>query len=187
MKKIIAVNGSPHLNGNTNAMLEVAKKIAEKKGFVFEIIQLATNKIKPCVACGLCKTKLTCSIQDDEMIDLYDKFINADGLILASPTYMGSVSAQIKAWMDRSVALRRNNFLLRDKLGVALAIGGSRNGGQELVLHQLHAFMHIHGMLVLGDDNHFGGTALAPFAEDDFGKQTVIDTVNKLCRLLNKF
>lgn len=186
MSKIIAINGSPHANGNTSAMLDFAFSIAEKKGIETEKINLSEFKIKPCLACGICKTGLTCAIKDDGMINLYDKFIEADAIILASPTYMGSMTAQIKAWMDRSVALRRNGFLLRDKLGAALAVGGSRNGGQELVLTQLHGFMHIHGMLIVGDDNHFGGIVHAPFAEDDFGKQTVTDTIEKVCRILAK-
>lgn len=184
MKKILAINGSPHAQGNTSAMLDLAFEIAKKNGFETERINLSEFKIKPCLACGLCKKELTCAIRDDGMIELYTKFIEADAIILASPTYMGSVSAQIKAWMDRSVALRRNGFLLRDKLGVAFAVGGSRNGGQELVLNQLQAFLHIHGMIVVGDDNHFGGIAHAPFHADEIGQKTVIDTINKICRLL---
>ena len=186
MKKIVAVVGSPRLKGNTDAMVDLAFEIAEKNGFETEKISLVEHKIKPCIACGLCKTGLTCSIKDDGMIELYDTFKSADAIIWVSPTYMGSISAQIKAIMDRTVALRRNGFLLKDKFSAAFAVGGSRNGGQELVINQIHAFMHIHGMIPVGDDSHFGGIAHAPFEEDEVGRETVIQTTEKLCRVLNK-
>lgn len=186
MKKIVAIMGSPHAKGNTNAMVDLAFEEAKKHGFETVKISLAEYKIKPCIACGLCKTGLTCSIKDDAMIELYETLTSADAIIWASPTYMGNVSSQIKAIMDRTIALRRNGFLLKDKLSAAFAVGGSRNGGQELVTSQIQAFMHIHGMIPVGDDNHFGGIAIAPFDEDEMGKTTVIQTTEKLCRLLNK-
>lgn len=186
MKKIVAVVGSPHLQGNTNAMVDLAFEVAEKYGFETVKISLSEHKIKPCIACGLCKTGLTCSIKDDGMIELYNTFTSADAIIWASPTYMGCISAQIKAIMDRTVALRRNDFLLKDKLSAAFAVGGSRNGGQEFAVSQMQAFMHIHGMIPVGDDNHFGGIAHAPFDQDEVGKDTVVQTTEKLCRLLKK-
>lgn len=186
MKKIVAVVGSPHLKGNTNAMVDLAFEIFQKHGFETTKISLAEYKIKPCIACGLCKTGLTCSIKDDGMINLYETFSSADAIIWASPTYMGNVSAQIKAILDRTIALRRNGFLLKDKFSAAFAVGGSRNGGQEFVVNQLQAYMHIHGMIPLGDDNHFGGIAYAPFSEDQTGQETVIQTAEKICRMLNK-
>lgn len=186
MKRILAIVGSPHSKGNTNAMVDLAFETFQKYGFKTEKISLAERKIKSCIACGLCKTALTCSIKDDDMIALYDSFRSADAIIWASPTYMGSMSSQIKALMDRTVALRRNGFLLKDKFSAALAVGGSRNGGQELVIGQLQAFMHIHGMIPVGDDNHFGGIAHAPLGQDEVGKETVTQTAEKICRILQK-
>lgn len=184
-KKIVAIIGSPRLKGESGAMVDLA--FAEfPQDYELKKISLAEFKIKPCIACGLCKKELTCSIQDDGMIGLYNDLIQADALIFASPTYMGGMSAQMKAFVDRTVALRRNGFLLKDKLGAVLAVGGSRNGGQELVITQLHAFLHIHGMLPVGDDNHFGATVHAPLEKDEFGKETIVQTARKLVRLLAK-
>lgn len=184
MKKIVAVVGSPHLEGNTNAMVDLAIQTA--KAFSVEItkISLGETPVKPCIACGLCKKQLTCSIQDDQMIHFFELLKNADGIIFASPTYMGGISAQLKAFLDRTVALRRNNFLLKNKFGCAFAVGGSRNGGQEFVISQIQNVMHIQGMLPVGDDNHFGGIAHAPFQADQIGQETVIQATQKLCRLL---
>jgi len=110
----------------------------------------------------------------------------ADGIIVASPVYFGSISAQLKAVFDRTIPLRRQGFKLKDKVGCAIAVGGARNGGQEKALESVHAWMHIHGMIVVGDDAHFGGIAVRPAAEDRIGRKTVVASANKLCDLLER-
>ena len=120
------------------------------------------------------------------MEEIRPKLAQADAIIVSSPVYFGTISSQIKALFDRTLPLRRNNFQLKDKIGAAIAIGRSRNGGQEYTIQAIHAWMHIHGMIVVGDNNHFGGAIMAPFKEDEIGKQTVDDTIDKVCDLLNK-
>ena len=110
----------------------------------------------------------------------------ADGIIIASPVYFGSVTAQLKAVFDRTIPLRRQGFRLKNKVGCAISVGGSRNGGQEKTLETVHTWMHIHGMIVVGDDSHFGGIAVRPAAEDRIGRKTVVATANKLCDLLER-
>ena len=110
----------------------------------------------------------------------------ADGIIVASPVYFGSITAQLKALFDRTIPLRRRGSLLKNKAGCALSVGGSRNGGQEKTLETVHAWMHIHGMIVVGDDAHFGGIAVRPAAEDRIGRKTVVASANKLCDLLER-
>lgn len=186
MKKVIAIVGSPRPKGETNAMVDLAFETLRSLGIECQKIALSEYKIKPCIACGLCKQSLTCSIKDDGMVDLYNDLIKADALIFATPTYMGGMSAQLKALLDRSVALRRNGFLWKDKFAAVLAVGGSRNGGQELAIAQVQAFMHVQGMLPVGDDSHFGGIVQAPLLEDKLGQETVIKTAQKLARLILK-
>jgi len=118
------------------------------------------------------------------MNDINKELDKANAIVFVSPVYMGSMTGQMKTLIDRTVGLRRNNMRLRDKLGAVLAVGGSRNGGQELTIIDIMAAMHIHGMVVIGDDAHFGGTAHEPFENDEFGKTTVKTTMEKLNRLL---
>ena len=118
------------------------------------------------------------------MEKVYEKMREADGIIVASPVYMGNYPAQLKALFDRSVLLRRKNFALKNKVGAALSVGGSRNGGQEKTIQSIHDWMHIHGMIIVGDDAHFGGIAWNPVEEDAVGMQTVRDTAAKLCDAL---
>jgi multimeric flavodoxin WrbA len=83
------------------------------------------------------------------------------GVLMASPVYMGIVSTPLKALFERMVAFRRGGFPLRNKVGGAIAVGGGRNTGFELILQQLLLFMVSQGMIVVGDGKpgeHWGGT-----------------------------
>jgi len=157
--------------------------IAGKRGFDTEMILLSGTEVEPCNDCGVCKKKKECPI-DDDMQRIYPVLESADGIIVTSPVYFGSPTAQLKALFDRSILLRRNGFLLRNKIGGALAVGGSRNGGQEFTLQVIHLWMHIHGMIVIADGSHFGGTLHKPVESDTDGMKTAQDTVTKLCDTL---
>ncbi|MBU4491890.1 MAG: flavodoxin family protein, partial [Euryarchaeota archaeon] len=133
-----------------------------------------------------CRTKKECPI-DDDMAEIYEKLETSDAFIASSPVFFGCVSAQLKALFDRTILLRRNGFLLKGKVGGAVAVGGSRNGGQEFTIQAIHAWMHIHGMLVVGDNAHFGGILVKPVESDDVGLKTVKDTVNMICETLERF
>jgi len=184
--KILGISGSPVKAGNNEKAIDYALKKAKENGFETEKITLAKQDLKGCIACNQCKKqKGTCSIKD-VMEDIRPKLIEADAIIISSPVYFGSLSSQTKALFDRTLTLRRDNFKLKNKIGAAIAIGRSRNGGQEFTIQAIHNSMHIHGMIVVGDNNHFGGAVVTPFEQDDIGKQTVDDMVDKVCNILNK-
>ena len=181
--KIIGISGSPHKTGNNNRLIDRSLAIAKSRGFDVDKITLAGIDIFPCTDCGICRREKSCQI-DDNMTEIYDKLESADGILISSPVYFGTLSGQLKCLFDRSVMLRRNGFLLKDKIGAALAVGGSRNGGQEYTIWSIHAWMHIHGMIVVGDNSHFGGIAVKDVDSDEEGLKTVDDTANKLCDTL---
>ncbi len=184
--KILGISGSPVKNGNNEKAIDYALQKAKEKGFEIKKITLAKQDIKSCIACDTCKKeKGKCSIKD-AMETIRPKLTEADATIVSSPVYFGSLSSQLKSLFDRTLTLRRDNFKLKDKIGAAIAIGRTRNGGQEFTIQAIHSWMHIHGMIVVGDNNHFGGIIVTPFEEDDVGKKTVNDTVEKVCGLLNK-
>ncbi len=183
---ILGVSGSPVKDGNNENAIDYALKRAKEKGFETEKVTLAKQDLKGCIACDACKEqKGKCSIKDS-MEAIRPKLTAADAIIVSSPVYFGSLSAQLKAMFDRTLTLRRDNFKLKDKIGAAIAIGRSRNGGQESTIQAIHSWMHIHGMIVVGDNNHFGGAVVVPFEEDKVGKKTVDDTIGKVCDLLKK-
>lgn len=184
--KITGISGSPNIAGNNEKIIEIALEIAKEKGFKTDKIFLSKLKVSPCDDCGACRKGKICPI-DDDMAHIYEKLEASDAIIVSSPVYFGSVTAQIKALFDRSILLRRNGFLLKGKVGGAIAVGGSRNGGQEFTIQAIHSWMHIHGMLVVGDMSHFGGIALKPVGSDEVGLKTVKDTVNMMCETLKRF
>ncbi|RNI11812.1 flavodoxin family protein [Methanohalophilus sp. RSK] len=181
--KILGISGSPKKNGNSEQMINRVLTMAEKRGFTPEKVFLSEMEVKPCIACGNCRESEECPINDD-MEKIYPELDEADAIIVASPVYFGSPTAQLKALFDRSVLLRRHNFKLSNKIGAGIAIGGSRNGGQEKTIQVIQDWMHIHGMVVVGDGGHFGGIVKKPFREDETGTKTLDDTIEKVCDLL---
>jgi multimeric flavodoxin WrbA len=167
---VVGVCGSPKKGGNTEFLLGEALAVAGERGFDTQRLLISEMKVDFCNDCGDCSKGRPCPKEDDAAAIL-SSLERADGIIIASPVYFGSVTAQLKAVFDRTIPLRRQ---------------GSRNGGQEKTLETVHAWMHIHGMIVVGDDSHFGGIAVRPAAEDRIGRKTVVASANKLCDLLER-
>ncbi len=164
MIKIIGVSASARKNKSTHFLLTQgldAVREASGNRIATELIDLAALKINGCIACDACKQKGVMCSQRDDFQTLIPKLADdaVAGIILATPVYMGSMTSQAKAFWDRTVLFRRNGFLFKNRLGGAIAVGGSRNGGQELTLQGVHAAMMIHGMIIVGDGAHFGGAA----------------------------
>jgi multimeric flavodoxin WrbA len=182
--KIVGISGSSVKDGNNEKIIEFVLQTAKKHKCQTEKILLSQYDIKPCINCGFCRKEKGCSIKDD-LIKALPILESADAIVVSSPVYFGTVTAQLKALFDRTIILRRNGFLLKNKIGAAIAVGGSRNGGQEITIQAIHAWMHIQGIIVVGDNSHFGGIVQAPFEKDDIGKKTVEDTINKVCETLS--
>ncbi|MFH1433104.1 MAG: flavodoxin family protein [archaeon] len=173
--KIIGFVGSPR-DGNTKKLTEIALKEAESMGAETELVHIGRMKIAPCKACDACKKTGECIIKDD-FREAEKALESADGIIFASPVYFGGTSAQLKAFMDRTRALRRRGAL-KDKVGGAIAVGATRNGGQETTIQQIHNFFLIQEMIVVSDEKtaHYGGTGHAgppgAIESDEFGLET---------------
>ncbi len=162
--KILGVSASARKNKSTHFLLaQCLDAIKEASGnrFATELIDLAPLKINGCIACDACKKKGVMCAQRDDFQGLIPKLADTAvaGIILATPVYMGSMTSQGKAFLDRTVLFRRNGFMFKNRLGGAIAVGGSRNGGQERTIQGVHAAMMIHGMIIVGDGEHFGGAA----------------------------
>ncbi len=197
--KIIGINCSPKKSRNTYRALESAiRGINEKEPKIeTEIIELAGKEINGCIDCGFCKKNFGCS-QKDDFVEIMEKLKSEDlsGIIIASPVYLGSMTSQCKALIDRMVVLRRNGFILKNIIGGALATGGSRNGGQELTIQAIHASMLIQDMIIVSDGcdtAHFGGTVWSRAGNGDFDDEAGYNICQNLgkriaetCMLVNK-
>ena len=185
--KIIGVAASPRKNKSTRFLLEqcldAIKNASEvsKNGMEVELIDLAPLEIQGCIACDACKKGVLCS-QDDGFQSIIPKLADPEvvGIIMATPVYMGCMTSRAKAFIDRTVLFRRNGFLFKNKLGGVIAVGGSRNGGQELTVQAVHAAMMIHDMIIVGDGDHFGGAAWANHPDGYEADTTGIATARNL-------
>ena len=161
--KIIGINCSPRKGKTTFYALEQCLNTARKdqSEIETEIIELGGMEIHGCSACGQCKKALACSINDD-FVNIIPQLKDSEvkAIITGTPVYMGTMTSQCKAFLDRTVMFRRNGVLFRNRVGGVLAVGGVRNGGQELTIQAVHAAMLCHDMVVVSDGmdtSHFGG------------------------------
>lgn len=183
MVKIVGIMGSPREDGNTAYLVKTALKSAEEAGADTELINIASMNIEPCIACDICKNIGECGIYDDMRV-IIKKLQDADGIIIGSPVYFGSITSQLKMFMDRSRPLRMN-FKLRDKVGGAIAVGGSRNGGQETAISTIHEFLLIQDAIVVGDGAplaHYGGTGVGKVKGDAKTDDVGVETSRNLGR-----
>ena len=100
MVKILGISGSPQRGGNTEILLDMALEGAARGGADVEKIILNELCLKPCQGCFRCRSSGACVV-DDDMRLIYRKLDKADGLIIASPIYFGSITAQLKIMIDR--------------------------------------------------------------------------------------
>lgn len=182
---IVGINGSPNVKGNTAFMLETALEAARNVGSATEIVNCqrlfkGTQKI----FCTACSTPCTGKCYEGKALqDAYSLISLADGLLVGSPVYFGSISGQLKAFWDKTRLLRNHKRLL-NKVGGALAVGSSRFGGQETTLRAIHDIFLVHGMLIIGDGyheddcGHMGAAAQRPAQADQ--------EALKRCRIIGK-
>ena len=102
--KVVAFNGSARKNGNTTILIKKVFEELEKESIETELVHLAGKNNKGCIACYKCfKNKdFRCSVKDDSINECIEKMIEADGIILASPTYFTNVSTGMKALIERA-------------------------------------------------------------------------------------
>ncbi|MCK8602197.1 flavodoxin family protein [Desulfoferrobacter suflitae] len=101
--RVLGIYGSPRKGGNTDAMLDAFLRGAADCGATPERLYVRDVQIQPCIGCGHCDKAGSC-VQQDAMVEVYFRLERADGIVVASPIYFYSVTAQLKALIDRSQA-----------------------------------------------------------------------------------
>jgi multimeric flavodoxin WrbA len=145
--KVLAINGSPRKNGNTQAMIDEAAEGLREGGIKVEKISLADHDVQPCNGCEACvRKRWSCPIKDDAIVVLR-RMVSADGALIGSPVYYGGVTAQLKALFDRSV-MPYQMHAMKGKVGGAVCVGGGAHGGQELTIMQIATYFFMSEMIV---------------------------------------
>jgi len=196
--KIIGINCSPRKGQTTQKSLEACfKAVHNESGDIkTDIIEIADLDVRGCLGCDYCRKQLKCK-QEDDFNSLIPVLSDEEvaGIIIATPVYLGTMTSQCKAFLDRTVVLARNGSLLRNKVGGVLAVGGVRNGGQELTIQAVQAAMFCHDMVCVGGGTkaaHFGAALVSNEQKgiecDEIGLETARDIgrrVTGLAMLLN--
>jgi multimeric flavodoxin WrbA len=191
---IVGICGSPR-NKATEYVLKQTLSMLRKIGFETAFFTVRSKRIGFCTHCDYCLKNKECIIKDD-MYELYALLKDAEGIIFAAPVYNGGISAQTKAIMDRCralVAADRNFF--KHKVGMAIAVGGDRVGGQEMALQQIITFYILNGAIPVSG-GFFGSNLGATFWSrdtlegvkgDEEGFRSLKKSVKKFAEFLQKF
>ena len=168
--KVLMINGSPHVDGNTATALKEMKKVFDKNGVEVEIFNIGTSAVRGCIGCFSCKKNGKC-VFDDAVNMLAEKFKEADGLVVGSPVYYASANATLVALMQR--LFFSTNWSKRMKVGASVVC--ARRGGCSATFDELNKFFTISGMPVASSQywNSIHGLVPGDAEKDGEGLQTM--------------
>jgi multimeric flavodoxin WrbA len=187
--KVVAFNGSPREDGNTAILIHHVLKVLQEEGIETEFVQLGGQLIHGCKACGSC-VKLQnrqCEIANDNVNVYIKKMIEADGIILGSPTYFSMMTSELKALIDRSGYVGRSNgHLFKRKVGAAIV--AVRRTGAMSTFDAINHFFLINGMIVPGSSYWNVGIGLkkGDVEQDEEGIETMKTLGKNMAWLLKK-
>lgn len=189
--KVFGICASPRMSTTHYVLTRALEKLdCETKMFSCQ-----GKDIKHCMHCDYCLENKKCIIQDD-MVEIYENLLEADGIILATPIHSGSVSSYLSAIMDRTRALEAVDYnILRGKIGMSIAVGGDRTGGQDFAHLSNITYFMIHGIIPVSG-GPFGSNLGASFwsqdsaeeiRKDEYGMESLERTLHEFENFLNKY
>lgn len=149
--KVLAINASARKDGNTAILIQKVFEELNAAGIETEMIQLAGSIIEPCKACWACGGQNNCVHRNDMFREIYEKMLDADGILLGSPVYAANVSANMQAFLERAAVVGDMNMegrTMKHKVGAAVA--SARRGGALQAVDTINHFFLNHEMYVAG-------------------------------------
>lgn len=179
--KVLILNGSPRINGNTSIAVKELEKTFDKNNVETEIIQVGNKAVRGCIACCKCVETGKC-VFDDIVNEIAPKFEAADGLIVASPVYYASANATLVAVMQRLFFSTHFNKAM--KVGASVVV--ARRGGCSSTFDELNKFYTITGMPVVSSQywNSVHGRTIGEAAKDLEGLQIMRTLANNMTFLM---
>ena len=168
--KVLMINGSPRVGGNTSIALAEMEKIFAEEGIESETIQIGAQAIRGCIACGTCRKNGKC-VFDDAVNQAAPKFEAADGLVVASPVYYASANGTLVSFLDRLFYASGGRLAGKP----AAAVVSCRRGGAATAFDQLNKYFSISNMPIATSQywNQNHGNNAAEAAQDTEGMQTM--------------
>lgn len=190
---LLGICGSPRKQGTEYAVQYALDYAAEKFGFETEFWTVRNKEIKFCLHCDYCIREKKGCVNKDDMEELYKKFEEAKFLLFGTPVFQGNLSGQLKTVMDRCRALiAKNSNVFKDKIGIALAVGGDRSGGQEIAIRSILDFYQQNHIISVSG-GAFGANLGASLWSRDIGKKGIeqdeegLKTIRKVIKRLVEF
>ncbi len=179
--KVLMINGSPRTNGNTAIALKEMEQIFTENGIECETVQIGSEVIRGCIACGFCSKNGKC-VFDDAVNALAAKFEQADGLVVGSPVYYASANATLIACLDRLFYSTRFDKTMK----VGASVVCARRGGCSATFDELNKYFTISGMPVVSSQywNSIHGREQGDAAQDAEGLQTMRVLANNMVFLM---
>ncbi len=178
---------SSRKNGNTAIIIKTIFEELSKVGIESEVIQLADIDIQPCRACFACKGKRNCVFKNDGFSDVFNRMVDADGIILGSPVYSADVSSKMKAFLDRGgVVVAANPGLLKHKVGASVA--AVRRAGGMTAVDTMNHFMLNKEMIAVGSTywNMVYGREIGDVLNDEEGMANMRNLGQNMAWLLKR-
>jgi multimeric flavodoxin WrbA len=189
MMKVVGFNGSARKDGNTALLIQSVFDVLNDEGIETDMLQMAGKRIQGCIACYKCfenKDK-RCAVKDDVLNECIEKMLDAEGIILGSPTYFADLSASTKALIERAgMVARANDHMLKRKVGAAVI--AVRRAGATHVQSSINYFFLISQMIVPGSSywNLAIGKDKGEVSGDEEGMATMRDLGQNMAWLLRK-
>jgi multimeric flavodoxin WrbA len=168
--KVLIINGSPRVNGNTSVAVREMEKVFAEEGVETEVVQVGNKDIRGCIACGYCRENGKC-VFNDVVNELAPKFEEADGLVVASPVYYASANATLIACLTR--LFYSTPFDKSMKVGASVVC--ARRGGCSATFDELNKFFTISNMPIASSQywNSIHGREQGQAEMDEEGRQTM--------------
>ena len=185
--KVIAFNGSPRKNGNTEILIKRVLKPIQDAGIETELIQIGNKNLKGCIAFYKCvgNEELRCAITSDPVNEYIEKMLDADAIIMGSPSYFADMTSEMKALVDRAGFVSyANGRLFSRKIGAAVV--AQRRGGATHVMDSINHMFQISKMIIPGSTYwNFGvGLEKGDVEEDTEALENMDDLGNTIVWLL---
>ena len=168
--KVLIINGSPRIDGNTSIAINEMEKVFKKEDIEVEKYQIGNKEIRGCIACNKCKEIGKC-VFNDLVNEIAPEFEDCDGLVIASPVYYASANGTLISFLDR--LFYSTNFDRTMKVGASIAV--ARRGGTSSTFDELNKYFTNSSMVIAGSQywNSVHGREKGEALKDEEGLQTM--------------
>jgi len=142
--KVLGISTSPRRRQNTEKLIEKVLEGSASSGAETELYTISEKHISLCTGCNACRETKKCVI-DDDMQELYNKIMEADGIVIGTPVYYYDMTAQCKMIIDRTIAIAPING---NKVGGIVTVAGSM--GLSEVVKNLSMYFSVQGITLAG-------------------------------------